>query len=165
MNSNLIIEQPGEGQKELVKAPVINRVIAKLIDCLIVIALIQVLPKIGFVAGAVYIFIADALFQGRSVGKRLLGLQVVYYVVNDTIAPCGYKESVFRNSPFAAGYLVAGVLSLLPLLGWILAIVVISIIIVFEGLVMFGSEEGKRFGDEIANTHVIESKEGGMNVS
>ena len=145
-------------------AKLLNRISAKSIDFFIIIALYEIIPGIGYFAGLAYLLMADGLFQGRSIGKRLMGIKVVYYITDMTTA-CDYKESVYRNSLFAAGYLMAGVLKAIPLLGEILAFVVIAAVLVFEGLVMIGSEEGMRYGDEFAKTRVIEDKEGGLNVS
>ncbi len=145
-------------------AKLFNRIIAKSIDFIIVIALFEIIPKIGYFAGLAYLLAADGLFQGRSIGKRLMSIKVVYYIT-DITTTCDYKESVYRNSLFAAGYLIAGILGAIPLLGGILAFVVITAVLVFEGLVMIGSEEGMRYGDEFAKTRVIEDTERGLNVS
>ncbi len=142
----------------------LNRIVAKSIDFFIVIALCEIIPKIGYFAGLAYLLTADGLFYGRSIGKRLMGLKVVYYITDSTTS-CGYRESVYRNSLFAAGYLLAGLFGAVPLLGGILAFVIITAVLVFESLVMIGSEEGMRFGDEFAKTRVVEDKEGGTHVS
>jgi hypothetical protein len=39
------------------------------------------------------------------------------------------------------------------------------IIVLFESLVMLGSNKGMRLGDEIAKTRVVEEKRGGLDVS
>jgi len=46
----------------------------------------------------------------------------------------------------------------IPLIGWIFSVVIPVVILLFESLVMLGSEEGMRFGDEIAKTQVVEEK-------
>lgn len=164
-SSEELFERSYDMQEDLVKAKLLNRIIAKAIDFLIVVALLEIMPGIGFFAGLAYLLFADGLFRGRSIGKRLVGLKVVYYINDDKTADCGYKESALRNSPFAAAYVLSGVLIFIPLLGWVLSFAVIAAILIFEGLVMLGSEDDMRLGDEIAKTRVLVDKEGRFNVS
>ena len=140
-------------QKEYAKTGILNRVIARSIDLIIVGALIEIVPKAGFFAGITYLLIADGLFGGMSIGKKLIGLKVV--LINSG-KPCGYKESILRNFIFAIGLLLFGLLREIPLLGWVFSIIVPVLILSVEGLILLGSENGMRFGDEIAKTRVIE---------
>lgn len=146
------------------KADLLNRAIARVIDFLIVVALYELIPAVGYFAGLTYLFIADGLFQGRSAGKRLIGLKVIVMDDQGHTINCGFRESVIRNSPFAAGFLLVGVLSAIPLIGWLLSFLVACAILLFEGLVILGSEEGMRLGDELAKTRVVDDSQGGLNV-
>ncbi len=143
--------------EDLSKAGILNRIIAKTIDFIIVGALFMAIPTIGYFAGIAYLLIADGLFEGRSIGKRLMGLRVVIRNA-DTKAACSFKESIIRNFPFGIGYILFGVLKGIPLIGWIFAIIILSVIVIFEGLIILGNEKGIRFGDEIAKTQVIEER-------
>lgn len=154
-----------DNREKLEKADHLERFVARLIDFIIVVALLEIVPKIGYFTGLAYLLIADGLFKGRSIGKMLIGIKVVVNNDMNTAAGCGFKESIFRNLPFAVGYLLFGILKGIPLIGWILSLVVITVIPVFEFLVMTGSEMGMRLGDEIAKTRVVEDKQGGLNVS
>jgi hypothetical protein len=58
-----------------------------------------------------------------------------------------------------------GIFNGIPIIGWLLSLAVITLVPVFEFLVMTGSETGMRLGDEIAKTRVVEDKQGGLNVS
>lgn len=164
-SSEALFEQSCGMQEDSTKAKFLSRIIARAIDFLIVVALLEIVPGIGFFAGVAYILIADGLFRGRSIGKRLAGLKVVHHINDNMTEDCGYKESALRNSPFAAAYVLAGILVFIPLLGWILSFAVIAAVLIFEGLVMLGSEDDMRLGDEIANTRVLVDKEGRFNVS
>jgi len=146
------------GKQEVVIAETLNRVIARGIDILIVVALLELSSKSGYFAGLFYILIADGLMNGRSVGKWLIGLKVI---VEDGEVPCAYKESILRNLPFAIGYIIFGLLKGIPLIGWLLAVIVPVVILGIEALIMIGNEEGMRFGDQIAKTRVIETGRGG----
>ena len=78
------------------KAQVLDRFIAKTIDLLIVAAASKLVPPIGVLAGLAYILLADGFGGGRSVGKRLIGLQTI---VPRTRDPAGFRESIIRNPP------------------------------------------------------------------
>ncbi len=144
-------------KEEVSQAGLLNRVIAKTIDIIIVVALFEIIPVAGYFAGLVYLMIADGLNGGKSIGKWLIGLKVT---LQDTDFPsaCGFKESIIRNVLFISAYLFFGLFKGIPLLGWILSFAVIAVVVIFEGLTMFGSSDGSRFGDEIAKTHVIKEK-------
>ncbi|MBI5199846.1 MAG: RDD family protein [Nitrospirae bacterium] len=129
----------------LSKANILNRIIAKTLDFIIVGTLFEIIPKMGYFAGMVYLLICDGLFEGRSVGKRIIGLKVI---LHETTQACTFRESVMRNLPLAIGY----ILIVVPFIGFLFSI----IILLFESLLMIGSEKGMRLGDEIAKTQVID---------
>ena len=129
---------------EFKRAGLLLRAIAKTLDFIIIAAVGEVIPKAGFFAGLAYLLIGDGLFEGRSLGKKLIGLRVVSA---DTGESCSFRDSILRNSIFGIGYL----LYLIPWLGWIF----IVIVIVFEFIVLLGSKDGMRLGDEIAKTKVV----------
>ena len=142
-------EVTGRGPFELglyPKAQVLNRFIAKLIDLLIVAAASKLVPPVGVLAGFAYILLADGFGGGRSVGKRLIGLQTM---VPGTREPAGFRESIIRNLPCALAQLAFEI----PYVGWIGWGAVLSL----EALLVVGNEQGRRLGDEIAKTHVLES--------
>lgn len=130
------------------KASLILRAFAKILDFILIAALAEIVPKAGFYAGLSYLLISDGLFNGRSIGKRLMGLNVVSVT---TGSPCSMKESILRNAPLGAGLL----LYKLPFIGWIF-IVLVSVI---EFLMIVGSKDKMRLGDELAKTVVIEASD------
>jgi uncharacterized RDD family membrane protein YckC len=132
--------------EEFKRAGLLLRTVAKLLDFIIIAAVIEVVPKAGFYAGLAYLLIGDGLFEGRSLGKKIIGLQVVS---SDLNTPCTYKDSIIRNIIFGIGFLFYKILWF----GWIF-IVLIS---VFEFIILLGSRDMMRLGDEIAKTIVIES--------
>lgn len=134
--------------EELKRAGLLVRTVAKILDLILVIAAAEVIPKAGFYAGLLYLLIGDGLFSGKSVGKKLVGLRVVSSV---SLEPCSIRESIIRNSMFGFGYL----LTVIPWLGW----VVLVIISAGEFILVLGSEEKKRLGDEIAETLVLDSSQ------
>jgi uncharacterized RDD family membrane protein YckC len=128
------------------KAHVLNRFIAKAIDGMLVAAASQVIEPVGWISGLAYALIADGFPGGQSVGKRLIGLQTV---VPRTKEFSGFRESIVRNLPLAAAYLLVPI----PYVGWLLAGAVVG----FEALLLIGNEQGVRLGDEIAGTQVLDS--------
>jgi hypothetical protein len=163
--SESLFDQPLNTPKELGKAGLLNRIIAKTIDFIIVAALYEIIPRVGFFAGLTYLLIADGLFEGRSAGKKLIGLRVIIYSNTDKVTACSFKESILRNFPFAVGFIVFGILNLMPLIGWIFSFIAVVVVVLFECLILLGSEKGMRLGDELAKTHVVEEKQGGLDVS
>lgn len=137
-------EKQAEKQK-FTKTRILNRFIAKSIDFIIIAALLEAIPKIGYFAGLAYLLIGDGLFEGKSIGKRLLGLKVVFYKSGEA---CTFKASIIRNFIFAIGYL----LMMIPLIGFIFPVIVLFL----EGMLIIGSDRGLRFGDELVKTQVVE---------
>jgi uncharacterized RDD family membrane protein YckC len=142
--------------EEDARAGILIRVIARIIDLIIAGALFEIVPKAGFFAGIAYLLIADGLFDGRSIGKKLIGLRVVLIGSGDI---CGYRESILRNFIFAISFLLFVILREVPILGIVLSVAIPIVILSVEGLILLGSENGMRFGDEVAKTRVMEVKE------
>ena len=76
------------------RAGLLLRTVARAIDFVIIAAAVEVVPKAGFFAGLIYLLIGDGLLNGRSLGKKLIGIQVVSV---DTFTPCTFRESIMRN--------------------------------------------------------------------
>ncbi len=132
------------------KAQVLNRFIAKLIDLFLAAAAAEVIVPIGFLAGLAYLLVADGFAGGRSVGKRLIGLQTI---LPDTRESAGFRESIIRNIPFAAAQLVFAIPYVGPYVGWLTA----ALILAFEAILIIGNEQGRRLGDELAGTQVVDA--------
>lgn len=128
------------------KAQVLNRGIAKLIDLFIVVAASQMILPVGFLGGLAYILVADGFAGGRSIGKRLIGLQTVR---PERRVAAGFRESIIRNLPFAVAQLAFAI----PYVGWLVSVA----IIVFEAVLILGNEQGRRLGDEVAGTQVLDA--------
>lgn len=127
------------------RAGLLLRTAAKILDLILIAAVIEVIPRAGFIAGLAYLLLGDGLFDGRSLGKKVIGLKVVSI---STFEPCTFRASLLRNSTLGLGYL----LGLIPWIGWI----VFPVIAAIEFILILGNTEGRRLGDEIAGTIVIE---------
>src|SRR5512140_1831060 len=128
------------------RAGLLLRTAAKIVDFILIAAVIEIIPRAGFFAGLTYLLLGDGFFDGRSVGKKLLKIQVVSA---GTDSPCTFKDSILRNSTFAVGY----VLWIVPFIGWIFIFIISTV----EFVLVLGSKDGMRLGDEIAKTAVIET--------
>ncbi len=128
------------------RAGLLLRTAAKIVDFILIAAVIEIIPRAGFFAGLTYLLLGDGFFDGRSIGKKLIKIQAVSA---ETYRPCTFKDSILRNSTFAVGY----VLWIVPFIGWIF----ILIIGIVEFILLLGSKDGMRLGDEIAKTTVVET--------
>jgi len=128
------------------RAGLLLRAAAKIIDFILIAAVIEIIPKAGYFAGLAYLLLGDGFFDGRSIGKKLIKLRVVS---SDTGGPCTFKDSILRNSTLAAGY----ILWIVPWIGWIFILLASAL----EFILILGSRDGKRLGDEFAKTVVLET--------
>jgi uncharacterized RDD family membrane protein YckC len=128
------------------KADLTTRAVAGFIDLLLIIGLARLPDVLGFLSALGYLLIRDGLFQGRSAGKKLIGLGVVMEDVQGRAA--SYRESIIRNATLAAAF----ILFCIPYAGWVLAPLALGM----ECLVAVGDDQGMRVGDMLARTHVVE---------
>lgn len=134
-----------------------KRAIAAIIDAVIAVA-IGFIPVIGGLAAACYWLFRDGLdlefMQKRSLGKALMKLRPV------TLdgSPMTLEISAKRNWMFALGGIVS-LLMFIPIIGWLLMIPVALLSIalgLFEAFKVITDDEGRRWGDDLAGTKVIE---------
>lgn len=127
-------------------AGLILRTAAKIIDFILIAAVIEIIPRAGYFAGLAYLLLGDGLFDGRSIGKKLLKIRVISTATN---GPCTFRDSILRNCTLAGGY----ILWIIPWIGWIFIVLVSAL----EFILILGSRDGMRLGDEIAGTLVKEN--------
>ncbi len=132
----------------MVSVSILNRAVSRGIDLVIALAVAEALPRAGWFAAVLYILVADGVAGGQSLGKKLLGLRVI----GANGEPCGLKDSIMRNLMFGLGILFWTLLH--PILGWPLLAAAIGV----EFLVLIGSDKGRRLGDELAGTTVVDGK-------
>src|SRR3712207_6806748 len=95
------LAQAGPSASGQPRATVTHRVVAKLLDFILMAALAALLPyPLGPLAGFAYSILGDGLgfgpFRGQSVGKKLMRIRV-YNVARG--APGSLRDSAFRNAP------------------------------------------------------------------
>ena len=111
-----------------------KRILAWLIDFLIVMAFALLFQRPGWLAGGAYMLLRDAMFNnGQSIGKRLMRLQVV---VGPDRLRCRVPNSVIRN------------------LLWVIPLV--NVVAALAGLYYLSSDRaGRHWGDRLADSRVV----------
>jgi uncharacterized RDD family membrane protein YckC len=109
------------------------RVAAWGIDCLIGAGLSSLLGPIGWFFAIGYWLVRDGLFEGQSIGKRVMGLRVVTL---EPVGPCTMAGSFLRN-----------VLWILPIANIAMAIATVVYLI--------RSGSARHWGDRLAGTAVV----------
>lgn len=137
------------------KASITNRIVAKIVDIIIVVAVAAILPyPLGPLLGFVYSILGDGMnhgpFKGQSIGKKFLKLQVVSTKRDGQ--PAGYRDSAFRNAPVG----VATFFAIIPIWGWIILGLIGLPLMAIEIYLMVRIETGHRLGDVMGDTEVIE---------
>lgn len=140
------------------KADIFRRFIAFLIDGIIASILIYV-PILGGIVSTVYTLTKDVIvyeitknpdFKNRSIGKKIMGLEVASLDGKDL----NWEISIKRNLTLAIG----SVCSIVPIIGWIVGAVLGFIISIIEIVLIFSDNKGRRLGDKLANTQVVSSE-------
>ncbi|NOZ79813.1 MAG: RDD family protein [Acidobacteria bacterium] len=139
------------------KADVGKRFLAALIDGILAFV-IGLIPFIGGLIGAAYLLVRDGMdldfMDRRSLGKKIMKLRPIRLDGQ----PMDLETSLKRNFVFALGP-VAEVFVFIPILGWAIAIllgVAAVILIVIEIVLVVSDAEGRRLGDKVGGTKVIE---------
>jgi uncharacterized RDD family membrane protein YckC len=133
------------------KADLQLRAIGRVIDVVIFALLAESVSFIGPLVALGYLLLADALFEGTSVGKRLTRLKVVR--TRDR-KPANVFDSLLRNAPLG----IAGLFVLIPLVRWALFLTLGLAILLFEGYLVWTDPKGIRAGDILAGTVVVDSR-------
>ncbi len=128
------------------KVDLMNRLIAAVIDGVIS-SLVGFIPVVGGIIGAIYMLIKDGLFDGQSVGKKVMKMQVR----NENNEKADFSISVRRNAIFAIPYLIM----VIPILGWIIAPIVGLVILIIELMKLNSDPKGRRLGDTWGPSQVV----------
>ena len=135
-----------------------QRVAARAID-LIIVAIFFFLGRViwyplGWLCAWGYAATQDAFGQGQSIGKRIMGLQVIE---ESSGLPCSLSHSILRNVPWFLSLLCLP----FPVVGILLQFVFVPVFIL-EIYLLLTLESGVRLGDVMGNTSVIEYVEDGI---
>lgn len=134
---------------EFKKANLLKRFGAGLIDGIIS-GLLGMVPLVGWLAAIAYSLAKDGLFEGASLGKKLLNLKVKTLEGEQG----DYLVSSKRNLIFA----IPSLFMIIPLLGMVIATPVALVIGIIEAIFIITDPLGRRLGDKFANSVVIEEE-------
>ena len=140
-------------------ASVQKRLFAKLIDLLIVLFLGLVwFGGPGSILGFLYSITADGLpmktWKGQSVGKKLMGIQVLSGSQKNAKRQSRLKTSIIRNAPVG----IVTFLMIIPFWGWILALMLGIPLGLIEISLMIREDRRQRLGDVMAESVVVQLK-------
>lgn len=126
----------------------LSRLLAKSIDLFIALILSILQYPFSLILAVVYIAVADSLYGGQSVGKKLIGFSVISL---EDGKPCTVKQSVIRNLPI----LIPMGFAIIPPWGILVFIILIVPLLLLEVYLLFKLDTGHRLGDVMADTTVI----------
>ncbi len=151
--ANLRVVTPGElNQSPYPKASLLLRTGARMVDVAVAWGLFVVFGPGGGILSLVFLLLADGMFGGQSVGKRICGIKVVFL---PSRAPARYRDSLVRNAPLALIVL----LSMMPVpLGLGAFLGGVFVIGGIEARRVFKDPLGLRLGDVWAQTQVVDGK-------
>jgi uncharacterized RDD family membrane protein YckC len=141
---------------EYLKADMFSRFMAAIIDGIIGWTVV-IIPFIGGIIGSFYLLFKDGLmykiidddeWRNRSIGKKLMNLQI-QTKENKTV---DLALSAKRNIPLVIGSIIA----IIPVVGWIIGGIIGLIFGVIEFILLMIDKKGRRLGDRWADTQVVE---------
>lgn len=132
---------------EFKKASLLKRFGAALVDGIISGA-VSMIPVVGWLVAIAYSLAKDGIFEGASIGKKLLQLKVKTMDGRQA----DYMVSVKRNLIFA----LPNIFMIIPLLGVVFAAPLGLIIAVVETVLVLTDPLGRRLGDKFADSVVVE---------
>lgn len=142
----------GMDRKSFLKGPLARarwyRLIAKFIDIALVLIGAFMYYPMGLILGIIYIAVSDSLYDGQSIGKRLMGFSVISLIDGNY---CSFRQSLTRNIPF----IVPLIFMTIPYRGWIFAAVFALPLVAMEIYFLFRQDTTLRLGDILADTTVI----------
>jgi uncharacterized RDD family membrane protein YckC len=108
--------------------------------------------RAGLVVSLLYLLLADGLFHGQSVGKRIFGVKAVFLPLR---TGARFRDSTLRNAPLALVVLLRMMPEPLGLRAFLGGLVVIGGV---EAWKSWRDPLGRRFGDVWAQTQVVDGK-------
>jgi uncharacterized RDD family membrane protein YckC len=129
------------------RAEPVPRALARLADLLVAAVFGWLVPApAGIGLAALYLLAADALLNGQSPGKRIVGIKVVHV---PTRRSCDLRRSATRNVSLALGTSLVLTITLSP---------VGVLLLAWEAWQAGTDPLGRRVGDALADTQVIDAK-------
>ncbi len=135
------------------KSPVLfrarlSRLAAKAVDFGVFIVFLFVPGQLGLILGLTYIALADSLFDGESLGKKILGIRVIDLEEGTACSP---RQSFVRNIPILIPFLFC----FFGDWGWVVTLLSLLPLSMLEVYLVMKLDSFHRVGDILAQTSVI----------
>ncbi len=166
-------------KKEIIKAPIIPRIFAFIIDAIILILLFVagyflLLGLLKFLGASdmprgrwltsgtfisffpmLFLLLRDGLFQGSSPGKKIMGLQCILFSSKEK---CTYKKSIQRNFPMPFLFFMLMLLYHFQIIGGRNLIITLGTLFlsyyVVNLIIIMIDKEGRKFSDKMFGTQI-----------
>jgi len=162
MTEEYNVTESEQGKADLFKrgaAIVIDSILAMIVTNLFAVIIPFIGSILGGLIGGAYMLTRDGLnieaLDGQSVGKKIMKLRVT-----GAVEPIDYITSIKRNITIGFIYLLYPLL-IIPVLGALILMAgsfVQLLVVVLESYKVVTDPEGKRIGDGIAETLVVEAE-------
>ncbi len=141
-----------EEQSPYPKCSMVLRGMARLADLGLAYALLLAAGRAGLVVALLYLLLADGIYRGQSIGKRIFGVKAVF-IPSRTDAR--FRDSALRNAPFALIVLLRMMPAPLGIRACIGGALVIGGVEAWKAI---RDPLGRRLGDVWAQTQVVDGK-------
>ena len=147
-----LVPEDGIPESPYPRCNIMLRALARLADVGLAYALAVAAGRAGLVVALLYILLADGIFHGQSVGKRIFGVKAVFLPMR---TDARFRDSTLRNAPLALVILLRMMPEPLGLRASLAGLVVIAGV---EAWKAFRDPLGRRLGDVWAQTQVVDGK-------
>jgi len=147
-----IVPEDGIPESPYPRCSFLLRGMARLADVGVAYALAVAAGRAGLVVALLYLLLADGIFHGQSVGKRIFGVKAVFLPMR---TDARFRDSTLRNAPLALILLLRMMPEPLGLRAGLAGLLVIGAVEAWKAV---RDPLGRRFGDVWAQTQVVDAK-------
>jgi len=147
-----LVPEDGIPESPYPRCSFLLRGMARLADVGVAWGLALAAGRAGLVVALLYILLADGIFHGQSVGKRIFGVKAVYL---PTRTDARFRDSTLRNAPLALVVVLRMMPEPLGLRAGLAGLLVIGAV---EAWKAWRDPLGRRLGDVWAQTQVVDGK-------
>lgn len=147
-----LVPEDGVPESPYPRCSLLLRGMARLADVGVAWVLALAAGRAGLVVAVLYLLLADGIFHGQSVGKRIFGVKAVFLPMR---TDARFRDSTLRNAPLALIVLLRMMPEPLGLRAGLGGLVVIAGIEAWKAI---RDPLGRRLGDVWAQTQVVDAK-------
>jgi len=147
-----LVPEDGIPESPYPRCSFLLRGMARLADVGVAWGLALAAGRAGLVVALLYILLADGIFHGQSVGKRIFGVKAVFLPMR---TDARFRDSTLRNAPLALVILLRMMPEPLGLRASLAGLVAIVGLEIWKAL---RDPLGRRLGDVWAQTQVVDGK-------